>query len=130
MAMGEKSEGLVSMINTAATAISRGSAVVRNTTTDGDKGTLSGAATAVPAGIAVDDSLGVVGTVFTIATSGFVKVKVGTAATQGGYAVSEAGGVLTNAVTGAIRNVYGRFCESGVTGDLVMLEVEPGAYWV
>jgi len=131
MSLGEAPGHILTGNNNAATAISRGQAVVRNAVADGSKVIKSGAATAGPAGIAMEDVAAVVGTTFAFAASGYVKGKVGAAgATQNKHAASDASGNFVDAATGAISATYGRFMETGVSGDLVLIEVNPLSVWV
>lgn len=129
MPSGEKPGPLLTAYHNSATAIARGNLLIYNATGDDTKVVIATAAAAKPAGVAYDDSPGQDKT-FLMATSGVVKVKVGASVTQGAYCSSDASGLGIDAASGAIRNVYGRFLEAGVNGDLVPVELRVGAYWV
>lgn len=134
MGLGSKPGPLKTAKQNSATAIVRGNLCIYNDTADGQNVVRSTALAAKPAGVCFEDSPGqstaAVPKTFPMATTGDVKVKAGGTCTQGLYCASDASGLGVNAATGAIRAVYGRFLESGVAGDLVMVELRIGEYWV
>lgn len=122
MSAGEKPVQIVTGIQNSATAITRGMLLIHNDVADEQKVVPSTANAAKPAGVALDASPGQ-NKAFPRVKAGLVKVKAGGACTQGAFCESDANGAAIDATAGAGRNVFGRFVESGVANDLVMLEV-------
>ena len=127
MAGGERITNQTTGIQNSAGAIARGSLVCHGGTGAASNPQLVIISTAnltLPAGIAIEASPGQDKPFLLAQTGDVVKAKVGSAgATQGAFVESDASGLAVDSTAGAAHNTFGRFLETGVSGDFVLVAV-------